>query len=191
MSMNNGPSPIYRQFRFRVLCLSLKGNSFYFIFFFLMAFYCKVFCRILLCCKQQLAVAVQLLTIYICYLWASLFGVLSLHHKTQQRLPESCRSFTARRWQCSVSWRTGPSWTGPAWTTSRSEFLQSGRSWETCPTVCPTAGPPWTTHRGCCPRWPRYAQYTVVPGSRSHFSGSAKSLRNSPWREVLISGWWQ
>lgn len=190
MSMNNEPSPIYRQFRFRVLCLSLKGNSFYFIFFFLMAFYCKVFCRILLCCKQQLAVAVQLLTIYICYLWA-LFGVLSLHHKTQQRLPESCRSFTARRWQCSVSWRTGPSWTGPAWTTSRSEFLQSGRSWETCPTVCPTAGPPWTTHRGCCPRWPRYAQYTVVPGSRSHFSGSAKSLRNSPWREVLISGWWQ
>lgn len=82
MSINNA-SPINRQFRFRVLYLSLKGNSFYLFIFFLMAFYCKVFCRILLCCKQQLAVAVQLpLTFAICELLCLGFYPCTTRHNS-------------------------------------------------------------------------------------------------------------
>lgn len=63
----------------------------------------------------------------------------------------SFRNCTARRWQCSVIWRAGANWTGQAWVTCRSDFPLSERSWETCPTVCLTAGPPWITHRGYYP----------------------------------------
>lgn len=77
-------------------------------------------------------------------------------------LLDSSRIFTVRHCLCSTTWRTGVSWTGSDWVRSRSVFLQWERSWETCPTVCPTAGQHWTTHRGCCPRWQRWDNTTCV-----------------------------